>query len=371
MTILDPPDGPLVELPRQPAGVAWPTTAWPTGDPDPDIDTDLLERLLDRAVGSDADPDLAVTSAVVVVHQGRLVAERYGTDREGEPVDADSRLLSWSMAKSVTHALVGVLVGEGRLDPDAPAPVGEWADPDDPRHTITVDHLLRMVDGLDFCESYELAAEGADDVPFSHCIDMLFGAGADDVAAYAACRPAAHPPGTVFNYSSGTTNIVSRIVADTVGLRGEQFGTWMREVLFAPLGMGSAEPRFDAAGVFVGSSYLYATARDFARFGLLYLRGGTWDGKQIVPRHWVDAARTPRARDDTDGRLYGSHWWVWGDRRGTFWASGYEGQRIVCVPASDLVIVRCGITPAPEPGAPDALGDWLESLIAVFDPPGD
>ncbi len=366
MTILDTPAAPLVELPTQPDDVAWPTRTWPTADPPAGIDTRHLDDLLGRALGPGADPALGVTSALLVVHRGRLVVERYGTDRDGHPVDADTTLLSWSMAKSVIHALVGILVGEGRLDPGAPAPVAEWSDPDDPRHAITLDHLLRMVDGLDFRESYELPDDGHE-VPFSHCIDMLFGAGADDVAAYAASRPAAHRPGTVFNYSSGTTNIVSRIVADTVAHRGDQLVAWMRERLFDPLGMTSAAPRCDAAGVFVGSSYLYSSARDFARFGLLYLRGGTWDGTPIVSRAWVDAARTARARD-TDGRLYGAHWWVDDDGRGTFRASGYEGQRIVCVPASDLVVVRLGVTPAPGPGDPDPLADWVADLVAVFDP---
>jgi CubicO group peptidase (beta-lactamase class C family) len=120
---------------------------------------------------------------------------------------------------------------------------------------------------------------------------------------------------------------------------------FLADRLFGPLGMASAEPRFDAAGTWVGSSYLYATARDFARFGLLYLRDGVWDDRRLLPEGWVDSARTIRSVDPEDGWLYGHHWWVRGDDVGTFWANGYEGQMIACVPALDLVVVRLGRTP--------------------------
>ncbi len=322
----------------------------------------------------------------MIVQGGRIVAERYGPD-----TGPDTPLLSWSMAKSITHALVGVLVAEGRLDPSAQAAVPEWAAPGDPRGEITLDHLLRMADGLDFCESYALPArdstDGADTaatqdtpdtpVPFSHCIDMLFGAGADDHAGYAASRPLAHPPGSVFNYSSGTTNIVARIVRGLIGeaeatsaettsagASRESTSAWMKAVLFDPIGMTTADPSFDASGNFVGSSYVHATARDWARFGLLYLRGGEWDGSQIVPAEWVDQARTPSATDD-EGRIYGAHWWLADDDRGTFYPSGYEWQRVMCVPASDLIIVRLGKTLEADYDTP---AEWMNELVAEFDP---
>jgi CubicO group peptidase (beta-lactamase class C family) len=330
---------PLVPLPPQPDGVPWPTDAWPTGAAPDGV---ALEPLLDAVMG-DTDR-YGCTRAVVVIHGGRLVAERYGDrtdawgDVTGDPVDASTPLLSWSMAKSMLHAVVGMLVAEGRLDLDAPAEVPQWR-PGDPRAAITLQQLLEMRDGLDFAEDYAPDAEGGSGV--SHVIDMLFGEGEPDVAGFAASRPLAHEPGSTFNYSSGTTNVVSGIVARVLG--GEEpYRRFLRERLFEPIGMRTADPRFDAAGTWVASSYLWATARDMARFGHLYLRDGTWDGTRLLPEGWVDHARRPRSLDPVDGRLYGAQWWVVGDDVGTFWANGYEGQSIMVCPGLDLVVVRLG-----------------------------
>ncbi len=358
MAILEPSTD-VPPLPGQPTDVAWPTEEWPTGPLPDGVDADRVERLLDDAFGFDPDPGFGESHATLVVKGGRLVAERYGSGS-----DASTPLLSWSMAKSVLHALVGILVDQGKLDPGAPASVSEWSDPSDPRYRITLDHLLRMADGLDFNESYDIPEPGteADEVEWSHAIDMLFGAGVDDHGAYTAARPPAYPPGTVFNYSSGTSNIVARIVCDRIGRNGEA-DAWMRANLFGPIGMRSATPSFDTSGTFVGSSYLHATARDWARFGLLYLRGGRWAGRQVVPSSWVEQCRLTRAVD-SDGAHYGTHWWTAEDGRGTFFASGYEFQRVVCVPTSDLVVVRLGKTPEDSYDKPKA---WLEELIAAFD----
>jgi CubicO group peptidase (beta-lactamase class C family) len=348
------PNEMLVDLPSQPAGLPWPTTAWPIGDAPPE-----LEKSVD---GLFADTDRwGTTYAVAVVHEARLLLERYGGalehwDGEAEPVEPTTRLLSWSMAKSVLHAAVGILVGDGRLDLDAPAPVPAWADDD--RSAITLDHLLAMRDGLDFAEDYE-------DFEGSDVIAMLFGDGQHDVAAYAEDRPLAHPPGEVFNYSSGTSNIVSAIVGRTVG-KGQDTVEFLRDRLFEPIGMTSAEPRLDGAGTFVGSSYLYATARDYARFGLLYLRDGVWDGRRLLPEGWVDLARTYRSTDPVDGRAYGSHWWLErDDPLGAFRASGYDGQSILCVPALDLIVVRLGKSPGEQS---DRLAEWRTEVVELFTP---
>jgi CubicO group peptidase (beta-lactamase class C family) len=270
-------------------------------------------------------------------------------------VTAETALLSWSMAKSMTHAAVGLLVGDGRLEPSQPAPVAAWSS--DERATITLDHLLEMRDGLDFVEDYV-------DDRVSDVIEMLFGAGSDDVAAYATGRPLLHPPGAVFNYSSGTSNIVARIAGDAVGGGVDGMRSFLRDRLFAPIGMTSADPRFDAAGTFIGSSYVYATARDFARFGLLYLRDGVWAGQRILPEGWVDHGRRLRSIDPENGRGYGAHWWVVADdEHETFWASGYHGQMIVCVPALDVVLVRCGRTDA---SLGPNLYDWRARVTAAL-----
>ena len=346
----------MAALPGQPPGVPWPTQAWPEGELSPGVD---LAPLLDDVF--DDDGPLATTFAVFVAHRGRVVAERYHGalehfDRDPTPVTAETPLLSWSMAKSMLHAVVGLLVGEGRLDLDAPADVPEWAAPGDPRHAITLRHLLAMRDGLDFFEDY--VDDRASDV-----IQMLFGDAQADMAHFAADRPLAVPPDTRFNYSSGTSNIISGIVARAVD-SGEDYARFLHRRLFGPIGMGSADPEFDEAGTWVASSYVRATARDYARFGLLYLRDGMWDGTRILPRGWVDYARTWVSEDPEDASPYGAHWWgVAGDRRGTFRASGYEGQSITICPPLDLVVVRLGKTPLErEPN----LGPWRSAMVEAF-----
>jgi CubicO group peptidase (beta-lactamase class C family) len=308
----------------------------------------------------DTSGPLAETYAVLVVHRGAIVAERYRGVLEHwggdpEPIVMNTRLRSWSMAKSMLHAIVGILVGEGRLDPQARADVAAWSDPADPRHAITLQDLLEMRDGLAWAEDYV-------DAGVSDVIEMLFGSGADDVAAFAAAKPLRHEPGAVFNYSSGTTNIVAGLVADLVG-RGDAFATFLHERLFDRIGMRTAAPGFDLAGTWVASSYVHATARDFARFGLLYLRDGVWDGERVLPEGWVDHARRLRSIDPDDGKGYGAQWWVTGDEHGTFWANGYEGQSVLVSPALDLVVVRLGRTDASR--SPDLLA-WRRDVVDAF-----
>jgi CubicO group peptidase (beta-lactamase class C family) len=268
--------------------------------------------------------------AVAVSHHGQVVAERYGDD--------PGPYLSWSMAKSITHALVGILVRQGRIDIHAPAAVPEWAGDD--RRAITVDQLLRMSSGLKFVEDYV-------DERISDVINMLFGDGQGDVAGFAAAFPLEHPPDTVWNYSSGTTNIVCRIIGDIVG----DVSAFVTDELFRPLGMDSATIRCDERGTFIGSSFVYATARDYLKFGRLYLTGEP----AILPAGWIDYARTPRLEP-----TYGAHWWIGED---LFYAAGYEGQYIYVVPHADLVVTRLGKTPAEQRPAVEA---WIGEIIGCF-----
>jgi CubicO group peptidase (beta-lactamase class C family) len=297
--------------------------------------------------------DEGISLAMIVQQGGDVVAERYGTQPENvfqpaQQIDADTTLISWSMAKSITHAAVGVLVLDGRLDVDAPAPVPEWMGT--PKSAITVLDLLEMRSGLRFVEDY--VDEGT-----SHCIEMLFGDSGPSHAAYAAALPLDHEPGTVWNYSSGTSNIVARIVGDivtgTIGgdpaERERAVGEFLGRRLFAPTGMSSATPKFDAAGDFVGSSYVYATARDFARFGELYRHDGVTRmgaGDRILPAGWLDHARTTIAVDPETSMGYGRHWWTWPWFPGSVACHGYQGQFTLVVPARELVMVHLGLTPA-------------------------
>jgi CubicO group peptidase (beta-lactamase class C family) len=285
--------------------------------------------------------------ALVVQRDGVVEFERYGRQPDtafgpGHAVTADSTLISWSMAKSITHAAVGILVGEGLLDPHAPAPVAAWKGT--PKGAITLQHLLEMRPGLAFVEDYV-------DDSVSNCIEMLYGAGADDMAAYAAALPLVHEPGSVWNYSSGTTNIIARIVGDAVGdMAGqghERTERFLVERLFRPAGMQSAIPKFDTAGTFVGSSYVYATARDFALFGELYRNDGVAaGGVRVLPAGWAAHAAATHSHDPETGFGYGAQWWSWPQFPGSISCHGYEGQYTLVVPDRKLVVVHLGKVPA-------------------------
>lgn len=316
----------LAPLPGQPAAVPWPTDAWPREEVRP-ADHAGFQRLADEIF--DLTGPLGVTYALLVVKEGRLVYERYNAG-----ANAFYLQYSWSMAKSVTQALVGILVKQGKLDIYAPAPVPEWQH--DARRDITLDQLLRMSSGLAFNEDYV-------DGEISDVIPMLQFDGRHDTGAFAAAKPLAHAPGSVWSYSSGTTNIICRILKEVVGGGASGMLRFMNDELFEPIGIRTATPKFDTSGTFIGSSFLLAIPQDFARFGYLYLRGGTWDGREIVPRAWVDYARSPTHRDAE--QCYGAHWWMKPDNPDIFFASGYDGQRIACFPDQDLVVVRLGRTP--------------------------
>jgi CubicO group peptidase (beta-lactamase class C family) len=319
---------------------------------------DSLDREVEALFGRPAED--GITLAFVVVHHGEIVVERYGVQPgnlfqpDEVPVGADTPLISWSTAKSMVHAAVGVLVADGRLDPSEPAAVPAWAGT--PKSAITVLDLLEMRPGLRFVESY---VEGEP----SHCLDMLFGVGAGDHAGYAAALPLDHPPGTVWNYSSGTTNIVCRILGDLVVGGEPGMRAFLDQRLFGPAGMPDAEATFDAAGTWAGSSYVHAPARQFARFGELYLNDGVSGGTRILPEGWVDHARTVVAHDPETGFGYGRHWWIWPDQPGSLAAHGYEGQYVIVLPERDAVVVHLGKT---ESGVRDRLVARLRGIIALL-----
>lgn len=274
---------------------------------------------------------------MVVRQGGEVVAEEYGPG-----VTATTTLPSWSLAKSMLHVAVGVLVGEGRLSLDTPAPV--------PGATLA--DLLAMRDGLAWREDY---VDGTQ----SDVQEMLWGAGRNDMAAFVLGRPVAHPPGTTFCYSSGTTNVLSAMVADVVG-RGDAYLAWLRTHLLEPAGMPSAIPKLDDAGVWVASSFCFTPAPELAQLGQRCLDGGAgW-----LPDGWLAEGTRLRSRDE-DGDGYGLHWWVPDDDLGTFEARGYDGQSISVVPALDLVVVRLGRTPIEQR---TALRSWRRALIDAARP---
>lgn len=316
---------------------------------------DRLETVLDHAF---AEPDPVRqrrTRAVVIVHKGRIVGERYAAG-----IGPDTPLIGWSMTKSVMNALAGILVKEGRLATDGPVPVAEWQGPGDPRGRITLDQLLRMSSGLRFDEDMTN--------PLADVTHMLLGVA--DVAAYATNKQLAAPPGTKWQYSSGTSNIIARIIRNVLK-DDREYLTFPRRALFDRVGMASAVLETDASGTFVGSSFMYATARDWARFGMLYLQDGVWGGQRILPEGWVAYTRSP-APADSD-RHYGAHFWLDlpDEYRGTggtlphdaFHAVGHEAQFVTIVPSHQAVIVRLGLTRYPEAWAH---GAFVREVLAAL-----
>lgn len=332
---------------RQLKSVPFPTDEWPRGDLPSGTDAGRLHAILDEIFGEPQPEHISRTHAVTIVRDGRLLVERYA-----DGVSPEDTQPSWSMAKSFTHALCGTLVRDGKLDIHAPAPVPEWTG--DARHEITIDQLFRMSSGLKFTEDYVDAA-------VSDVIEMLMGKGIADCGAFAAAMPLAHEPNTVWSYSSGTTNIISRIIGDIVG-RGDAYHDYMKRELLDPLGITSAAPKFDEAGNFIGSSYIFCTPKDFAKFGLFCLRDGVWDGVEILPDEWIEYGRMPTKTTDTE--CYGAHFWLARDEFGTYACTGYQGQLILIIPALDMVITRSGDTAVDKmPNVRKCISDIIQCFV--------
>ena len=346
-------------LPPQPAGVAWPTRGWREGPTASGVDHGSLETALAKLFLPVGRGGLLDTRALLVVSGGRIVLERYAPG-----FGPESRFRSWSMAKSVTQCLTGILVREGRLALDAPAPVPAWQRENDPRAGLTLRQLLNMTTGLE--------NEDGGDQANSFVAQLLFGEHSNDTATFASRVDLAYEPGTHWAYSTATTQILSGIIGRSVGGGREGVRAFAERELAGPLGMQSLVLEFDASETLLGGSYVWASARDWARLGLLYLRDGVWDGRRILPEGWVDFTRTvaPAANNGT----YGAHFWIAAPPGPEQWSTlapgieafemnGNGGQYVVIVPDRDLVVVRLGemqATTWPE------LNAQLGELIAVF-----
>ncbi len=319
-------------------------------------------RAWDDARGAAAKA-IGQTDAFLIIQNDALVLERYGPDH-----GPATRHIGWSMTKSVTQALVGAAVAQGRIDINRPLMVVARPDP-----KLTLRALLTLTDGLKWDEGdYNPASSDA--------AKMLFGPGRLDCAAYAAAKPQAFPPGVRWNYSTGSFVLAAAELQARLfpGARGpiERRATmakWMRASLFDPLGMTTALPEFDAAGTFGGGSFLYASARDFARFGELYRLDGVWRGRRILPKGWVKFARTPTVEP-----TYGAGFWLeakagakppslMGGAGPTdaFSAQGHNGQVTLIVPSKAAVIVRLGLMDDGD-AAWKALGAWLTPVVGAL-----
>lgn len=328
-----PGDPALDRITSNPAPPIPPRSLLPLAPPTPSIEGVLDDAFADSRGGEG-------TRAVVILQNGRIVAERYA-----EGFSPDTPLPGWSMTKSVTNALVGLLVDARRIDLHAPVALDLWRGPGDPRAEITWDQLLRMSSGLAFSEDYA--------TPSSDAIQMLLGRARVSKGEYAASRPLEYPIDTHWSYASGTTNVIQYAILERVFAGDlETYLGFPRTALFQPLGMTSAVMEPDGRGAFVGSSFMFATARDWARFGQLFLDDGQVDQQPLLSREWIRYSATPTPTEPRG--TYGAHWWLNADPEvGTRrWpglpanllvASGFEGQNIVIVPDARLVVVRLGL----------------------------
>ncbi len=305
------------------------TVFWPTGNKMRDtilqnININKLDKAIKRALGE------GHTRGIVVAYDTLFMTEGYNNG-----FDQDTRILGWSMTKSVMSALTGILVKQGKLSLEGETPINEWSGDD--RKNISLKNLLQMSSGLDWEEDYG---------KISDATIMLFNR--SDAAKYAISRPIKTTPDSEWYYSSGTSNIISEIIKRANPSYDDYISMPQRE-LFNKIGIRSMVLEPDASGTFVGSSYAFATPRDWARFGLLYLQNGYWGNEQILPDGWVDFTRRPASKSKGE---YGAQFWLNRDEfrelpdapESIYFADGYNGQRVYIVPTHKLVIVRMGLS---------------------------
>ena len=288
----------------------------------------------------------SITHAVVIVHDGRIIAERYGPG-----FGVETPIHGWSMTKSVTNALIGVLVRQGKLSLDGPAPVAAWSNPSDPRHAISVGALMRMSSGLDFGQSLQQNWTTA----FDPTTQMVFAN--PDMAAIPERARTNAAPGALWRYSNGNILLLSRIVRDKVGGDAASVLRFAHAELFDKLGMTRPTLEFDAVGTPIGASHMWAPARDWARFGMLYLGDGVVGGERILPAGWADYSA--RLTPGSEAFGYGAGFWTnRGDQTAarlhrpdmpedSYFARGSLGQYVVIVPSARLVMVRMGTSRTP------------------------
>lgn len=310
------------------------TIAWPMGNKVPNamtnIDTVKLAEITEKLMDEDGYNGHAF--AFMVVHKGIPVVESY------QPAfNAKTRFLSWSVAKSFTNTLAGIMVKDGKWDINQPAGIPEWKN--DKRKNITINNLMQMQSGLRWNEDY---GNRSDVTVMLYC--------ENDFAKYTYNRPLDFPVGNKWYYSSGSANVVNYLVRKTLN-NDMEYSQFAQNNLFNKIGMPDAVLEVDASGTQVGSSYLYATARDYARFGLLYLQDGIFNGERILPEGWVKYTSTPSS--DSNGE-YGSLFWLNKSNKypsapaDMYSCNGHDGQQIFIIPSKELIVILLGYSPKPD-----------------------
>ena len=317
------------------------TQPWPMGDvlPNDPLPAELDVAKVKQAVDAAFEPAAGMTAAFVVTWKGRLIAERYG-----EGITMHTPLESWSMGKSVTATLMGILIRQGVYDLSQPAPIPEWQGPGDPRAKIRISDLLRMSSGLRI-----RAPQDPDYDPSGPYPDHVYlYTGSVNSFHYAATRPLQWPPGTVGRYRNTDPVLINYLVRLGVEKRGEEYLSFPQRALFDTIGIRTMVMETDPYGNFLTQGYEFASGRDWARLGNLYLQDGVWNGKRILPEGYAKFVSTVAPAWQADGRpVYGAFFWINSDGgfpvpREAYYMAGAGGQTTLIIPSHDLVVVRLG-----------------------------
>ena len=308
-----------------------------------DVDYEALHKAMDDAFSS---PETQKTRTVLVAYKNQIIAEKYL-----DGFSKDTPILGWSMTKSILATLYGIFEYQGKIDLNKAAPIGDWEN--DKRKEITLNHLLRMQSGLAWDEDY---------ASISDVTKMLFLDA--DMTKGQAEKNAIAPPTEVWNYSSGTTNLLSGVLRKQFNTH-QEYIDFPYKALIDKIGMHSMLIETDMKGNFVGSSYAWANTRDWAKFGLLYLNKGNWNGEQLFDSEWVNYVSKPTLHSDG---TYGGHFWLNANGkfpdvpRDMYSANGYQGQRVFIIPSKYLVVVRTGLAEEPD----FSINNFLKGIIGAI-----
>ncbi len=329
----------------------WPTANWPENKLE--LNDEDFNKIIDYTFSTKSSETLGRTNALLVIQNGSIVYEKYN-----DPINQRTKLVSYSMAKSYIGLLTGIMIDKGFIDSkDEKNLLNEWTDD---RKNISIAHLLNMQSGLDFVEEYDTNGR-------SDTLEMLFGKGRFDQASFASSLPLKTlTPGMKYNYSTGETNILSKIIKIRLQEQNQDYQKFISDNLSNKIGLKNTIFEFDDSGTFIGGSSVFANARDFARFGYLYLRNGQWDGETIVSKSWIDDTRKPAKNTH---KMYSNKFWMphpaftRGLPKDTYYCAGFGGQYILIIPSKDMVVVRLGETYIED----DEVLENLSEIISFFE----